>query len=112
MKMYHKNHPVEGIRIYCRLLYCIFIWYEFVLWPQDLILTNKELGDNVNLNKVPLWFAAGATFLFAFMERCCSNGTRIMAVSWYGLFFWVHLALYSLPTEGRLAPFATYLSGR
>lgn len=84
-----------------RLLYCIFIWYEFVLWPEELNKTNSELGSYGNVNKIPLQLGAAACFLFALMERCCSNGTRLMALSCYGIFFWIHLILYTLPIEGR-----------
>lgn len=100
-KAWYRNHPVEGLRIYLRFLYCIFIWYEFVLWPEQLNMTKDQLGSSFYVNKIPLFLGFAACTFFGLLERCCSNGTRLMTLSCYGIFFNVHMILYSLPIEGR-----------
>ena len=30
------NRSLETLKMKTRMLYAIFIWYEFVLWPREL----------------------------------------------------------------------------
>lgn len=94
MKMRVDNRMLETFKMRCRFLYAIFIWYEFILWPDDLALSCKTLGEKqCVLNKVPFWSASILMYIIEFTEIMCGQGRILTQGGMY--FMGVYIALYS-----------------
>ena len=46
MKIWVSNRMLETFKMKMRMLYAIFIWYEFVMWPDQLVIDPKILGGH------------------------------------------------------------------
>lgn len=76
-----------------RNIYAVFIWYEFILWPNQLRLPQKDLGTQFVLNKTPFWSMSIVMYIIEFAEICCGSGRILtqLAMWWMG----AYIALYS-----------------
>jgi len=91
MKFLYEGRTAENLRVYLRIPYVIFVWYQFLELQSD---TTTDTSLNMKSN-VPFWIAAGIIWFYAQIERYCLGGTRI-EVMFFSLGFYIHLIAFSL----------------
>jgi hypothetical protein len=98
--MWVDNRTLESFKMYTRFLYGIFIWYEFILHPDMLDLSEKVIGVQQRMmNLVPLWSASIIMYIVEFTEAFCGNGRLFpqFALFWMG----IYIAMYSQEWASR-----------
>ena len=72
MRFSVDTRMLETFKMRMRFLYAIFIWYEFILHPEQLDMPLAVLGDRqYNMNLVPLWAASIIMYIIEFTEIMC-----------------------------------------
>ena len=93
MIFWYEGRTAENLRVYLRVPYLIFIWYQFL----ELKTTDVDSMDMQS--NVPFWIAAGIIFFYAQIERYCLGGTRL-EVMLFSLGWYIHLIAFSLLGAG------------
>jgi hypothetical protein len=107
MKFWYEGRTAENLRVYLRIPYVIFIWYQFM--PSQMIANlDQSASTKTSINmmsNVPFWIAAGIVWTYAQIERYCLGGTRI-EVMLFSLGFYIHLIVFSIlgasPGTGKI----------
>jgi hypothetical protein len=74
-RMCVNNRWLETFKMNMRVLYSIFIWYEFWFWPERLKMPYEVVGVQQGvLDKVPFWTASVIMYIIEFTEITCGNG--------------------------------------
>jgi hypothetical protein len=87
MKFWYAGHTAENLRVFLRIPYVIFIWYQFMN-----LGSLEDLAMDMSSN-TPFYIAAGIVFTYAQIERYCLGGTRI-EVMLFSLGFYIHLIAF------------------
>jgi hypothetical protein len=94
MRFSVDTRMLETFKMRMRFLYAIFIWYEFILHPEQLDMPLAVLGDRqYNMNLVPLWAASIIMYIIEFTEIMCGQGRIMTQGAMYAM--GVYIALYS-----------------
>ena len=96
-QMFVANRSLETVKMTMRMLYAIFIWYEFWLWPEQIDWPLERLTLKLStLHKAPFWAASIVIYIIEITEIFCARGRALTrAPAWYLL--GVFVALYSQP---------------
>ena len=89
MTFWYPGHTAENLRVYLRIPYIIFIWYQFM----DLGSIDAQAIDMYS--NTPFYIAAGVVFTYAQIERYILGGTRI-EVMVFSLGFYIHAIAFIL----------------
>jgi len=79
----------ENTRVYLRFFYVLFTFYI------DFGLFKDTFKDNSMGWCIPMWIAAGTIWLIARIEANPFGGGRLVIILPWGLFFYIHLILFS-----------------
>ena len=95
-----ENRTLESFKMWMRYFYCIFIWYEFWFWPDELKLPYDVVGNQRSLlHKAPFWSASIILYVIELTEIICAGGRQLtMVPAWYIL--GIYVALYSQQWAG------------
>jgi hypothetical protein len=94
MRVIVENRMLETFKMHMRMLYAIFIWYEFILHPEQLNMSKETLGNSQwVMNLVPFWSASVIMYIIEFTEIICGHGRVLTQGAMYAM--GVYIALYS-----------------
>lgn len=96
--MWNSNRPWSAIRVYFRIMYCIFIWhYQFNYLDIPIDGLDPEWS-----RKLATYIAAAVVLLVNSIESLCGKGTKI-EVHQFELFFILHLIVFSAVGDEKYA---------